>query len=789
MNRDLVSPDRYQEFLGEQVRRLQAEVPRRKRFLEDMSVGPTGELVLPRSVPDSDEALRDLSYALFALYRILTKFVGDSRAKDRISAGILAFQTGQPGVLAEARLEGFLPRPGTLTTPVPGGPGTVSEDGSGDRLENLLQRPAQAPSERAAVVRAPARPAAPPASVREVVGWAGVPVRRGETLLLEGPADVPVHLGLLFLRDAIQAGEQAIIISHWPLDRLYFELEEAGLSYDELVDRLIILDWYSFKDRGIGSGPAVERRTDTIEEQGNLLTLPGPAEYLSIGVQRAIQKLDPARTARALITVLTYGLGFIDIETMVNFLQTSKLRFRKQGIAAFVTFNPAHHSRDDVGSVERAFPSRLVVRGTPDVKAPAARIELTARTPDFSGTATVVWTATATALGAGTPGPPASTPADDAERGRLLERIARWTEQGYDTETLDAVRSAGLRELTRAVADTEIRIARIRRQRELLDTLDRRGFEQELAALEMLLRQPEEVEELERRVQAIQARITERRAARDAELRERETFRLRIEHWKRQGYKTAALEAILLEDLETVKSAFQLFRQGVAKAEEYAQTLQAFRGKLGADELQGLRECLWDVDRHGELEMRLEELRSTPAPSSVPSFPAPAAPSARAAGAPAPHAAGAATSLGRRGRLLQTLFGWAVQGFALEEIERLDAARLDDRLLERKIDDLRGRIDRLQIVASQLDALDCSGYRDQETKLRRRLKDVTAVDAVEAEVAALGAAVAATGRAVLPPPVAAAGLPKRTREIDDLWSRLKGRLTSPADDAGHRTSG
>ncbi len=845
-HREHLDPTRLTAFLH--------KAHRKYPLLKELRVTERGQLQVPEEFPHDDKGMEALSMVLVCIYNALKMFLGDSRAKQMIVETVEGFHTRHASEIESAGLSPYLPRNSPVAERPAERPAEPKEEllGVGTpvgkmvydevsktwarsavpaaaaddewRIDPVYERPPETPPLGSAAARA-AAPAVE-ASVATQFQFLQEPFGKGVSTLVEGGPEALHRLGIRFLSEGLRSGEAVIAVLGVPLHQFYLDLLEDGVDMAQCADHVYLIDWYSFKERRVGG--AIPEKLGSIEDQGNLLSLPGPPEYLVKAFKDILDKIDEKRPTRCFVGVLSYGLRFVDFETIFNFAQTAQLRLRRKGVPGLFTLEAEAHDSTDRTQLVDLFGRTMVLLEERDT--PSGGLELSGvlsqgtdhqqRTwslspprgePSTAGPPQVAPQATrpVAAQGHGTPAPDGDedlegwiarlraeaevTPlptVDDAkeaptaarmaalsqEREAFETRLRTWQESGFRVDHLRKVARENPQTLDDELATFERLLTRMSTQIARLQELDINQLEDRIEEVHALLPDVYSVSEVERRVNGLFAA----RRALDADRSRGEAmlpYEKELEQWRAKGYDVHDLLALLQAPLPQLAAAVDVRRQQIYRLEMLAERAKQLRPLMSDLEFDLLTPLFARPANTERLAAELERVAARSHTSGAPTMRLGTAPAAPTPSGPQGEAA-------RRNALLNELFGWALEGWCVSALDRMEFFSVPLPRLEAQMDQLRLKVRRLQQIEHELELLDVTGFEVDVAQLRTLLGDVDRLPQIEEQWDLLHALIEAGRRMPGPTlphdevlradPVAVDG-----DRLEDLWAAVKARLLPP----------
>jgi len=793
-HRDLVSLERLNLFLGKS----------RKRYplLEKITIEEDFDLKLADDFQeDEDAALRCLSVVIACAYKVLEMFVGSGAARDRVLAAVDRFKATHPE-LDSPELRKYLPKRGEAEAEqskdedveemvdVPEGKvkAASAEDILRPKEEGLpfydeekkewVIRPAHV------VKKVKEEHTATSVAGREAVGqprkktddlpqaplsWLQEGFDYGRCLMVEGTGQEKNMLCAEFLKEGLEAGDEIIAILGYPPKVFLAQLQKIGVM-DKDLERVHIIDWCTFKERQVGE----------IEVSGNIQIVPKDPKYMGSALTAILSRVDKTRCKRAFVSVVSYALAFIDMETIYNFVQVTRLKFRKSKVMGLFTIEAGQHGKDVrdpfteitdgwirikeglsgantwkmKADISLGFSGRKAIKDVVIMRNGIVVLERKVDSRD-EGLGLAVEEEIDDAIGEEEEPEEQATAVDQY----LVDKVEMWRGLGFSVRPLEEAMTRGEDAVKEALQAFERKAGKALDIRGRLDELVSKvkglrdpTLEDEALDIRKGLKDLADMEKLEGRVTALEDAVKER-VEKESRRRDREKdiFRIRMEHWGRQGYDTTRLERIMDKDLETVNKEFAAFRTVVNRLKRMEEELDKMTLKGHEVDVQAIKRRLFDVEHVDDTERMFSRIReSVQVKERI-----------------------METAKGRRNELMDEMFQWALEGYCVDLIDQVDIFREDLATLEARLGRLRARIARLKRMEETLNGLDLAEQKEEERAIRAIIKDVDRVDDVERRVGALQDKL----RGKMSGDVMAIDANiEKVKELEETWQKLKARL-------------
>jgi hypothetical protein len=790
-HRDLVSLERLNLFLGKS----------KKRYPQLDKIILQEDFVLKLSedfYDDEDAALRSLSVVIACAYKVLEMFLGSGTARDKVLSSVDKFKSLH-NELDSPELRKYLPKRGDdKATPEANTDAEGVEKGpDGDNEEKVTAddilkpkdeglpfydeekkewviRPAHEvqkfKQEHSAVpgLEAPATPIKKADDLpKDPLTWIQEEFDYGRCFMVEGTGQEKNMLCAQFLKEGLDAGDEVIAILGYAPKIFFAQLQKIGVM-DKDLPRVHVIDWNTFK----------EKQVSETEILDNIIIVPKDPKFMGSALTSILSNMDKSKKRRAFIGIVSYALAFIDFETVYNFVQVTRLKFRKSKVMALFTIEAGQHGKEVRDSFTEVSDGWIKVKeGLSGANTWKMKVDVGFKGSEQKALKDVVIMRNNTVvlerkagakddnLGLGVkveeeeeePEEPKPKAVDQY----LVDKIEMWRGLGFSVKPLEVAMTQG---------DDSIKEALLAFERKAGKALEMRGRLDELGGKLKILRDPtlddealdvrkgikdlQDLEEMEKRILALENAIKER-AEKESRRRDREKdiFRIRMEHWARQGYDTTRLDRIIDKDLETVNTEFATFRAIVNRLKKMEEELDKMTLKGHELDVQAIKRRLFDVDSIDDTEKMFGRIReSVMVKERI-----------------------LETAKGRRNELMDEMFQWALEGYCVDLIDQVDVFREDLSTLEARLGRLRAHIGRLKRMEEKLNGLDLSAHKDEERGVRAIIKDVDKVDEVERRVMALEDKL----KGKMGPEVMAIDANfEKVKELEETWQKLKARLLS-----------
>jgi hypothetical protein len=796
-HRDLVSLERLNLFLGKSKKRYP--------HLNKIAIQDDFGLKLSEDFyDDEDAALRSLSVVIACAYKVLEMFLGSGTARDKVLSSVDKFKLLHKE-LDTPELRKYLPKrgdeKGTQEASEPEGDVENMQEGPDEHkdgpvtADDILRpkdeglpfydevkkewvtRPAhevQKFKEEHAKVPGLEIPTAPTKKVDELpkdpLSWIQEEFDYGRCLMVEGTGQEKNMLCAQFLKEGLDAGDEVIAILGYSPKVFLSQLQKIGVM-DKDLSRVHIIDWYTFKEKQV---------TET-ETQGNVIIVPKDPKFMGSALTAILSSIDKSKKRRAFIGIVSYALAFIDFETVYNFVQVTRLKFRKSKVMGLFTIEAGQHGKEVRDSFTDVSDGWIKVKeGLSGANTWKMKVDVSFKGSDKKALKDVVIMrnnmvvlerragAKDDNLGLGVeveeeeeeieePAAPKPKPHDQY----LVDKIEMWRGLGFSVKALEVAMDQGDDSVKEALQSFERKAGKALELRGRLDELGGRlktlrdpTLDDEALEVRKGIKDLQDLDEMEKRITILESAIKER-AEKESRRRDREKdiFRIRMEHWARQGYDTTRLEHIIDKDLEMVNTEFATFRAIVNRLKKMEEELDKMTLKGHELDVQAIKRRLFDVENVDDTEKMFNRIReSVMVKERI-----------------------LETAKGRRNELMDEMFQWALEGYCVDLIDQVDVFREDLATLEARLGRLRARIGRLKRMEETLNGLDLSAHKDEEKEVRAILKDVDKVDEVERRVLALQDKLKGKmGSEVM----AIDANFEKVKELEETWQKLKARLLS-----------
>jgi len=796
-HRDLVSLERLNLFLGKSKKRY--PLLDKMNISEDFSLNLTEEFL-----EDDDTALRSLSVVIACAYKVLEMFVGSGTARDRVLASVDKFKVLRPE-LDSPDLRKYLPKRGEVDD-------KGATQGKDEEVEDMEDLPEgkDAPTEAISAedILKPKDEGLPfydeekkewvirPAHVvkkvkeehtarpmpgleieapkkmgddlpKDPVSWLQEEFDYGRCFVVEGTGQEKNMFCAEFLKEGLEAGEEVIAILGYSPKVFLSQLQKIGVQEKDL-SRVHIIDWCTFK----------EKQVNETETSGNIQVVPKDPKYMGSALTSILSGIDRGKKKRAFVSIVSYALAFIDLETVYNFVQVTRLKFRKSKVMGLFTIEAGQHGKDVRDPFMEVTDGWIKIReGLSGANTWKMKADISMSYADRkvikdvvimrNGIVVLERKAGAKDEGLGLDVEEDLEEEEEAEPEEptkivdpyLVDKIEMWRGLGFSVKALEDSMTRGEDAVKEALQVFERKAGKALELRGRLDELAGRikslrdpALEDEALEVRKGLKDLGDMDAMDRRITALEDNVKERleKESRRRD-REKDIFRIRMEHWARQGYDTARLEHIIHKDLETVNKEFASFRAIVNRLKRMEEELDKMTLKGHELDVQAIKRRLFDVDHIDETERMFDRIRENVMVKDRI----------------------IETAKGRRNELMDEMFQWALEGYCVDLIDQVDIFREDLATLEARLGRLRARIARLKRMEETLNGLDLSEHKDEERDVRAIIKDVDRVDEVEKRVLAIQEKM--KGK-ISGDVVAVDANIEKVKELEETWQKLKARL-------------
>lgn len=796
--RDMVSLERLEMFLAKAKRKYPMLAG--LKVMEDRSIELSEDML-----EDEEAALKHMSTVIACTFKALEMFMGSGNAKEMVLDSVDTYLKRHPEIEG-LDLARYLPKkagPGKMGDD---DVGTVEDMGDGEDVsaEDILKpkdegvpyydeekkewvlRPAhivkKVKEEEKGVLEPVLEEGAlkrrkvfkrsvkkePPKEV-ETYQWLQNDFEVGASYVVEGTGQEKNMLCAEFLKEGLEAGEEAIAIVGYSPKLLLTQMQKIGVVEKDL-QRLHIIDWHTFKEKHVVDVSTTDR----------VHVVPKDPKHMGSVLTKVLGSMDRDAKKRAFVSVVSFALAFIDFETIYNFVQITKLKFSKGNVSALFTLEAGQHGKDVRGPLKEVTDGWIRVKeGLSGANTWKMKVDIRSFSKDGKVLRDVVIMRNGIVVLERKPGKTdkealeelgmpkdigealGEEEVEEAERidSYLLDKMEMWKGLGFNVGPLEEAVDDGEEAFKSALKDFEKKAERGLEIRGRLDEVAAkvrrirdRSLEEEILGIRRMLRDLEDLDKADEGVTELEVRLRSRMAKETKRRdREKEIFRIRMEHWARQGYDTSGLDAIMDKDLETVNREFAAFRSVVNKLQQVGKELDKM-DLLGHEEQgRAIRKRLMDVEGMAETMDMFEALKEEVKVKERIKE----------------------TAESRRNVLMDEVFHWALEGYCVDLMEKVDIFREDLTTLENRLGRLRARIKRLKEAEDLLNSLDLTEHRREEVQLRNLLKDVDRVEEVERKVMDLQGKV----RGKISGDVMALDANiERMRELEETWQKLKSRL-------------
>ena len=192
---------------------------------------------------------------------------------------------------------------------------------------------------------------------------------------------------------------------------------------------------------------------------------------------------------------------------------------------------------------------------------------------------------------------------EDELRLNIVKQIENWETMGYDVSSLEKIAGGKMEELRRGMINFRMKIERMQGLQGILDAMDTRGFENEVASIRSRMRELDAAEAVESMIEAlrneVRARHSSERAAKEKLRRMRDDCTDRFLALLAQGYNVDSLEGALELPYEELSVECERIEGVAGRLKEIEQELKGREQAAGAESFLAR---VKDIHALGELE-------------------------------------------------------------------------------------------------------------------------------------------------------------------------------------------
>lgn len=315
---------------------------------------------------------------------------------------------------------------------------------------------------------------------------------------------------------------------------------------------------------------------------------------------------------------------------------------------------------------------------------------------------------------------------ESKEKHQYVEKLSEWVSEGFREgiiERLEQVisRDQDMDSVRSAFKTFESEVARVKELREVLATLDAKGFEAEVADLKNRLTNIDEVSSVEADMMALINKI-ERRHEEEEKMRIEDTqkrmeFTKQLEQWAEEGFHVERLrQSVEEDDLVNLRRNFVIFRIRIQKMRELARQLEALADPVFKEDRDRILPLLKDINNLEQAEKEMDELRQ--------------------------KVERAREEDGKRTDFENKMRDWEAQGFNVDRLERA-LAKDDMDFISKEFLVFKIRMQKLEELREELTVLILSAknFVPEVEGIRTLLKDVDSISEIRENISTLKATI------------------------------------------------
>ena len=203
----------------------------------------------------------------------------------------------------------------------------------------------------------------------------------------------------------------------------------------------------------------------------------------------------------------------------------------------------------------------------------------------------------------------------EKEKQELLDKIKKWEKDGWEVAHLKNKVEDDLEKGNKLIEEYKKRIKRLEKINERYESLKQRlplnKFNINTSDLESDLKNPDEVEKLEKRVPKLEKRINKikkKKREKRREKKKRKKLMEKVTKWKNEGFNVDKLVNLLKEDFEEGKEAFEEYEENIDELKLLRKKYQSLGIREQTPETVEIEHKLNDPTAIGELKEKIEKL-------------------------------------------------------------------------------------------------------------------------------------------------------------------------------------
>ncbi|MCK5561610.1 MAG: hypothetical protein KAJ51_13490, partial [Thermoplasmata archaeon] len=287
----------------------------------------------------------------------------------------------------------------------------------------------------------------------------------------------------------------------------------------------------------------------------------------------------------------------------------------------------------------------------------------------------------------------------EQKRNEIRNQINEWKEQGFMVDKVESIMEGNIENLWDAFTTLTDDVQTLKDLKSKLKKLDTRHFKPEAEAIAPKLNNPDLKAEAEQDLSELAARIKADKARR-AEINEA------LEAWKNEEYVVTRIETFIEGALAELEGEFGKLEQDITALKGLEEKFNGMDRKGFKEESSAIKSRLKDPDAVAELQQSLTELENKIEQARI-----------------------------LREVMRTKLEAWRNEEFIVTELEEVVDGNLET--AQKVTDELEAKIETLKNLATKFNSLDTTWFKDDANSIASKLKDPSAIEAIEQELPGL----------------------------------------------------
>ncbi|OFV68005.1 MAG: Circadian clock protein KaiC, central region domain protein [Candidatus Syntrophoarchaeum caldarius] len=174
---------------------------------------------------------------------------------------------------------------------------------------------------------------------------------RSGSILLQGPPGIEKDAFInAFLRSGLSKGyaAMAVLSKYTPAD-LRIQMRDTGIDLIKYEDENVfgMVDWNAWRGENV-NGVEEGDRSSVLRSSRDL-------SYLSIAINKVLANLDEVPTRLAVIDILSPAINDFDFETVYDFTQSLRIKFKKEDVTALFLIDNEMHDGKSLSAIQEIF--------------------------------------------------------------------------------------------------------------------------------------------------------------------------------------------------------------------------------------------------------------------------------------------------------------------------------------------------------------------------------------------------------------------------------------------------